>query len=443
MTVNLPVNLAGHPALWRFPGSPMLEELFAAAPWSNGGGVRIVRTVRGYGRAVADMLGREARVAEGGLLDLRVLTIPPERLTAGLEVALEGLRRPGIDPAPAGPERTDYLADWLTDQPTVLLIGPAPAGLAPGVLADVRDLYDWTLKKNSRLAVTALVLDTPEERAGGSHIDLTVGWPVDSTLPAYSDGVGRLWRAYLHARVAWETAGDLSCATCWSEGGFSNLADEEDVGCERLLNQLAAADLRKAGSGTRKKLIEFVSAFLHPARSRGDLLRRADDLLQAGVIWKPDGSGWPQPVPWAARALLSSNAVPDAESLLRGCLICRPLAREIQGRCLDLESRERAVCWVLKTRWAPHPEAVKRWQDYSTDPAHHARVFYPPDCPAEPADSWPFTTFGEFLHATSPNSLQWNVWHELRELRNGLAHNHYLCWRVLMRLIDIEARLDP
>ena len=77
------------------------------------------------------------------------------------------------------------------------------------------------------------------------------------------------------------------------------------------------------------------------------------------------------------------------------------------------------------------------------DPAYHARIFYPASCPAEPADSWAFTTFGEFLHATSPVSPQWSVWHELRELRNGLAHNHYLCWRVVTKLIDIEAQLEP
>jgi hypothetical protein len=291
--------------------------------------------------------------------------------------------------------------------------------------------------------MTALVLDTPEERAGGGSIDLTVGWPVDPVLPAYADGVSRLWRAYLHGRVAWETAGDLSRAARWSTGGFSSLADEDDSGCEQLLNRLSRAEFRKVGSGTRKKFTEYVTAFLHPTRSRSDLLRRADDLLQPGLLWKPDGNDWPQPVPWAARAALSSRAIPDAESLLRGCLICRPLAREVQGRCLDLESRERAVCWALRTRDVPHPEAARRWQDFGGDPTNFARVFYPPGCPAEPVDSWPFTTFGEFLHATSPSSPQWSVWHELRELRNGLAHNHYICWRVLMRLIDIEARLDP
>lgn len=441
--MNLPVNLAGYPARWRFPGSPLLEELFTSAPWSNGGGVRIIRTVTGYGHEVTKALGREARVAGGGQIDLRILVVSSGQLGEDLGTALERLRRPGVEPGPAGPERTDRLADWLTNQPTVLLIGPAPRGLAPSVLAHAQELHEWTVKKDSSLAVTALVLDTSEHRAGGNPIDLTTGWPVDPTLPAISGGVGRLWRAYLHTRVAWETAGDLSRAVRWSEAGFATLADEDDRGCERLLNNLAASDLRKVGASIRKEFSGYVACFLHPARSRSDLLRRAEGLLQAGLVWKPDGSGWPQAVPWVARAALSSNVIPDAEALFRGCLICRPLAREVQGRCLDLESRERAVCWAIKTRSTPNPEAAKRWQEYTADPTYPARVFYPPGCPAEPVDSWPFTTFGEFLHATAPNSSQWSAWHELRELRNGLAHNHYLCWRVLMRLIEIEARLDP
>jgi hypothetical protein len=235
----------------------------------------------------------------------------------------------------------------------------------------------------------------------------------------------------------------LSRAVRWSEAGFARLADEDDSGCEQLLNNLASGDYRKLGSVMRKEFVGYVAGFLHPARSRSDLLNRADDLQQSGLVWKPDGTGWPQPVPWAARAALCSNLIPDAEFLFRGCLICRPLAREIQGRCLDLESRERAVCWGLKTKSTPHPDAGIRWQDYTGDPTNCARLFYPAGCPAEPADSWPFTTFGEFLHATTPRSPQLSIWHELRELRNGLAHNHYLCWRVLMQLINIEARLEP
>ena len=95
------------------------------------------------------------------------LSLPPEQLEAGLEPALERIRRPGAEPEPAGPERTDLLVDWLINRPTVLLIGPAPSGLAPGLLAEARDMHEWTLKKDADLAITALVLDTAGERAGG------------------------------------------------------------------------------------------------------------------------------------------------------------------------------------------------------------------------------------------------------------------------------------
>ena len=123
--------------------------------------------------------------------------------------------------------------------------------------------------------------------------------------------------------------------------------------------------------------------------------------------------------------------------------MCRPLAREVLGRCLDLEFRERAVCWSNRTRSNPHTEALVRWQEFRTDVAHYARVFYPSDCPAEPGDSWPFTTFGEFLWATDPRSSQLAAWRDLRDLRNGLAHGHYLCWRAIIRLLEIEGRLEP
>jgi hypothetical protein len=441
--VNLPVNLAGHAGRWRFHGSSRIDDLLINAPWGSGGGVIIVRTVLGFSRDVTDALVRDIRAVEGGRVGARILPVPPEQLGDGLVQALDRFRRPGADPRQAGLEQLDRVADWLTNQPMVLLVGPAPTGLAPTVLAEARDLHDWTLKKASERAVTVLMLDTPNDRSGGGSIDLTVGWPVDATLPNNAEGAGRLWRSYLHVRVAWETAGDLSRASRWSAAGFCSLADEDDNGCEDLLNRLSAEEYGKAGSSMQKSLTDYINAFLHPIRSRSNLLQRADDLSRDGLVWCPDGSGWPQPVPWAARAALSTNALPDAKSLLCGCLICRPLARELQGRCLDLESRERAVCWTSRMKNVPHPDADRRWQEYSADPAYHARAFYPVGCPAEPTDSWPFTTFGEFLHATSPNSPKWTVWHDLRELRNGLAHNHYLCWGVVVKLLDIESRLDP
>jgi hypothetical protein len=441
--LNLPVSLVGHIGRWRFHGSPRLDALLAAEPWARGGVTGVIRTVPGYSRELTDALVREVRGSNGGRVDVRFLIVPAELLADGLVVALDRIRRPGAELQPGGLELVERVSDWLTNQPTVILVGPAPCGLGPGILTEARDLHDWTLKKVAERAITALVFDTSAERAGGNPIDLTVGWPVDPTLSSYADGIFHMWRSYLYSRISWETAGDLSRAGSWAEAGFTNLSDEDDDACEGLLNRLAEEEYSRIGKGSANELSEYVVQFLSPIRSRGDLLRRAEGLLPERLVWRPDGSGWPQPVPWAARAMLARGDAAEATPMLRGSLICRPIAREVLGRCLDLEHRERAVCWSHRTKCIPPPDAADRWSGYCNDAGHHARAFYPANCPAEPRDAWSFASFGEFIHAVAPNSPLWSAWHDLRLLRNDVAHGHYLCWKSVTKLLEIEIRPDP
>src|SRR5262249_55631063 len=154
--------------------------------------------------------------------------------------------------------------------------------------------------------------------------------------------------------------------------------------------------------------------------------------------WRPPGETRLRPVPWVARALLCLHEGEEVRFLLRGCLVCAPLAKEVLSRCFDLEARERTLCWAERGELPLPREITDRYQKFmEAVPATEYR-FYPAGCPAAPTDAWPFATFGELLVNLGHSRQRWPHRYELRDLRNALAHGHYVGWYAVQALRRVE-----
>jgi hypothetical protein len=67
--------------------------------------------------------------------------------------------------------------------------------------------------------------------------------------------------------------------------------------------------------------------------------------------------------------------------------------------------------------------------------------YYPTDCPALPRDAWSFASLGEILSlGGEPDGGATDAWKVLR-LRNALAHGHYVNWRAVLDVLELEEQV--
>lgn len=439
----LSINIAGHSGHWRFLGSDQLETLLSPGVWNSGGGCFVLRTNRDNRRRIAERLQREIVAVSTDRECLRVLLFEDVDRNRGLFVTLEQHRRPGTEVLGVSFEGKEEVVNWLTREKTILIA--CPSGDPHGTLVsdDTRELLDWTSKMSPHRTLTVfLVQDTGSEH-GMSGLDMTRGRLVDELLPVYRLGDEALWRAYVHLRLTWEAASELSLAEKWGQESVTQVKPLDDDNFELFLNQKAVAELSEVPTKSLAAVKQYITEYVKPNRSRSRLLSLQEQLKESSLLWTVNGSGWAQPVPWLSRALLLNSLLPATHPFLRGTIICLYLSRELISRCLDLESRERGVCWAHRTNENPEKETAERFESYQRGNGSLTAMLYPKHCPAVPRDAWPFATFGEFLSATKPTSELVSIWHELRKMRNELVHGHCIGWKALRRLIDIEIQLEP
>jgi hypothetical protein len=286
-----------------------------------------------------------------------------------------------------------------------------------------------------------VLFDTPRARLAGEAFDLSVGLPADPLLPSGGrPDTGSLWRGYLHRRLAWELAGDPEGATARADEAAS-LGVGDDAGFEYQLNEAADTAWREVPADARREMQEYLDHSVCGAKPRAMLAQVATRLERRGYLWRPPGGDAVVPVPWVARALLRTDAVPAGTFHLRGCLVCVPLAHELLARCFDLEARERAALWAGRGGRSAPEVATERWRRFQMPGSFEAGL-YPPLCPAVPDDAWPFATFGEFLTALVPaRDPRRDACYRLLNLRNHLAHGHYAGWAVVLALRAVEEQL--
>jgi hypothetical protein len=439
--VNLTITLAGHAADWRFRDSAALDAWMAAAPWLSRGEVRVVRI--GSAEAAPDFLAALARAVRGhdaGRSGVTFYPVAADALSAGFPAALaEALEVPV-----GGLNRFELLrqtARRLAGHPGVVLVPPAPAGEgAPSRLVEeATDWLDRLRRAEAGVQVAVLLLDTPRQRLQGKVFDLSVGLPVDRLLRGPGVAAPAMWRGYLHYRLAWESAGDPEWAAA-SEAAARALPVGADADFERLLNDAALAAYEALPGARRLEARQYLEERLKAAKPRSWLAQRAADLEQDRLLWRPFGAGQPLAAAWLARALLLNRAAEVCDFHLRDCLVCAPLAHELLGRCFDLESQERSALWARRSDRAPPDRAGERFGAFRVSASLSAGL-YPPGCPALPVDPWPFATFGEFLSVMAADDPRRDTWYDLLNLRNHVAHGHYVSWAAVEKLREIEERL--
>lgn len=429
--MELPVTLNGHRAAWVYRGSRELGAWLESQPWLRGGGVVRLRlgTSTGDIDLLVDGLRRAVRGADEAGHQPVVASLPiVDKLVSTLQAELCG--------AAEADERR--VVDECSFKHRLILCITESGG---PIAAEARAFSDRARKVAPDFATAFVIISTGSDAAEGDELDFTSGAPDDHVLRLLDDTQDRLFRSYLHARVAWESAGAINRARSL-ETVLRSVRVGDDEAVENGLNEFARQAYGCAMERDKRRLVEFLAAIARGAVV--DARRVAPELGNAGLLWSPFGRERWRVVPWTARALLLDDIAGESALLLRSQLTCAPLAREILGRCLELEARERAKLARQIGASRPPPDAVARLESFQRPEARGDALFYPRSSPARPRDAWAFAEFGAFVEtaerAGAPRR-QVSELHALRLLRNGLAHGHYAGWVAVRRLIEIEGRL--
>jgi hypothetical protein len=432
------VRVAGRSAYWVFRDSEHLGDWIAARPWLAGPRVRVVRLASP--ESAEPVLG--AVQAAAAAADLGTSEVACRRVEAAT-VAAEGfeaavLRALGIV---ADRDRYDALEQAslrLGERPRLFLLPPLPSD-RPQTADEAVACADLVsqLAPGARLAV--LLTDTRQSPYTGPAFDFTSGEPAQAaawlTAPVESQ-----WRHYLHLRLAWEAAGDPSLATALGRQ-MDHLPIGQDVVFERALTHAAVEQAQVRLSDTdRCSLNAGIEALAEPnVRLRPARTAELRDLVNKGFIWSPGNLDELVPSPWLARALLVERYDQAGASLLRGCVVCAPLARDLLSVCLQLEALERGRL-IEDDRPGYGAEALESWDAFMASTSLSARL-YPVSCPAYPANAWSFASLGKVLTHFPQSDSQRAMRYELLYLRNHLAHGHYVGWEAVRTLLSIVQTL--
>ncbi|MBY0229613.1 MAG: hypothetical protein K2W96_10065 [Gemmataceae bacterium] len=425
--MNVPLTLAGHLANWRFRSSQDFDNWLNSRPWNDRGGVRVLRLgAASLGDLMARAVRRAVRGHDDGERDIHVPILPfPKGGGTPLQVLQQAVDMPGSG---GRPEQLRQVVGGLRAYPSVAVVLPPESAPPAGWAKSAAALVDELRKFDEEARATFVLLDTAAHPLSMDPFDFTVGGPSDAVLASEA----ALWRAYAHARLAWETAGDAARAQRWDEQGFARLGVSDDA-LEDLLSRMSEEDWKRLPVAVQGQVREHLKRlFQRPAP------KLPAELAAHGAFWRPVGDQDARPSPWLARALLRLGLAGEAAFYLRGSLVCAPLAHEVLGRCFDLEARERAAGWANRGTMPPPPDASDRYRKFEEGQASSGAQFYPKGCPARPADAWAFTVFGEFLASLPFDRTRSNFTNGLRTLRNALAHGHYISWAVLQALKRLE-----
>jgi hypothetical protein len=444
--MQIDVTLAGHTSSWRFQGSTEFASWLRDRIAQNDGGVKVCRV------AACELLPEFSTT-------VRRLVYAYDEGRSALRVHLVGRIKPSL----AVRELEDHLLARLqintgfTEYKRLVAAGRSfeerltvfvveAAGIpAASLLETARDFIERIEKTGgNRLPTIVIVAVLPD--SDGLSNDFTVGVPVDPVLSTEVNTLAGIWRRYVHHRLAWEAGGHILRARVSSEQhGCAKVPTGSDDLLERLLNDAAQAHLEHIDEGTQEKILELVVHSGDETKTQEALTKYNTELLDKGLLWFGPGSGLLRPTPWAARALLLGQCPEPARYVLRSCLVCAPLAREILIACFDLEAQERALCCL---HLPPNNHASAQAQDgfngFCNGNADSVAPHYPAACPARPHSVWCFAGFGEILqNARCPgDSYRHRLRHMLRRLRNTLSHGHYLGWQAVQTIYRLKSDLE-
>ena len=418
----LQIELAGHTGYWRFPGTVAFSHWLADCPWSTQGGACVLR-LPGCSDGIAFAEAAECAIHgwDRGMSGARVETLDGPALNSCLRDSVA--QRVGIPREASTWQIREALARLFAERPTVIVVTPAVPGSTTDIWQEATALRDEMSKTDFGPPLTWVLMDNALGRMDSRvAFDYTRGQPVFGVFDTVKRDTGSLWSAYVHARLAWEAGGDPGVA----EAMFASMEPTLPVGADDGLEDGLNAWSRKA-----------IASISEHDRAALDncLLGSADHLTRLashGLLWRPPGSRSPLPTPWVARALLTVEPGHPRAWLLRGTLVCLPLANELLGRCQELEHqiKSNAIADVRKVTPAPL-EVQQLWRRYRS--GEDETTLYPRGHPAPPtgdSDAWWFASLGQFLKDPgSPLGRRCTRTEiSLSRLRNTLAHGHYVCW---------------
>lgn len=353
---------------------------------------------------------------DGRQLDLRLLACglkdggPLRAILSSLE----------LDPGKGFPATRDAIRTVLLDRHAVFVLYEQE----PLEIQDwdrfVQQMEDMR-KAVNLVGLCVIVLDTRSVVLAQPTCDFTSGHLVHQVLEM-ADGVSEssMWQAYLHQRACWDAGGSLHRADTLSQRlALATPFDDNQV--EALLQDYACETMERSGS--TELLVRYLKGSL-------DVGRVTDELKAQHLLWRPPRVHGLCIVPWAARALLAQGLAEHHVWTLRHSLVCAPLAAEILSSCMHVEAQIRTELHG-RGEMRPPSEETQRFYDAFADGSSETTV-YPPAHPSRPdqaQDVWAFCSFGETLNLGPPmNRESLAAYRKIKDLRNSVAHGHYVCW---------------
>lgn len=425
----LRVRLAGSEAVWYPAAGRQLVEWLETGPWDSTGGTHLVRASGPIGwSAIVGAVGFVVRSLEQGS-GVRVLSggvngsrLSPERVIGSVL---------GMSADLSARDWINIVGRLLDVDRCVIALDAlgVDAGEVQRLRSGIEEVGSSLRKSRSDVALTVLV---------GHNTPTPQSWPLDVALPEHADldartEAAKWWSHYLHQRLAWESGGHLDRAVRWETTlAESRLGLGDDDALERLLNEWAADEWKHTDEVDRTAL----STFAHALNRDAGTGARAS-LQSKRLVWDP--SGVPQLVPWVARATLREGSIP-LRRWARSSLVCGLLRKELLQHCLELEGLARGLL-LRALPQTPPDETRDALRAFTEGRARSNREWYPAMCPAVPGDEWDVADFGTIL-AQVPLSVDLkNLLHDLRRVRNALAHGHYVNWAMVSALGTVERKM--
>lgn len=437
--MQVEITLAGYSSSWTFSGSRRFGAWAETKPWLNEGGLCVIRT---EGPWLGDFLVPAViRFLHGIHAGENVLDIRRIECGGQLGTPIQALMQAfELDPTIHAFEARDKIRARLLDRSFVAVFVESDS-VSPDEWEALVNLLEHYRKSKNPVPICAIIIDPRGIVNAAPVCDYLNGRATHHILSdAATDGEAALWSAYLHHRAVWEGGGSPTYAISLSSE-LEQAKNGDDEGVEARLQAHADAYLsRQPGVDALRELIGIGQgiARVEPARARA--LRA--EMQAKMLLWRPPGMNSLHLAPWVSRALLAMPGVPRQQVWsLRHHLVCAPLAAEILALCLQFESQIQTKLHERKDRNKVSASTIENHRRFKDGGDNF--VVYPNAFPARPTcddDVWAFASLGEALKSCPQGTIQ-TYWDTLN-LRNAIAHGHYVGWHHVRRALGLLRYFD-
>ncbi len=425
--MQLDLTLAGFTSTWSFRGSRAFANWAEDRPWAREGSLCVMRTEdASIGGLLRPSIARFVHGINAGLSRLDIRDID---CGGSLGTPVQAMIRDfELDPTIPAFEAIGRIEARLRDR-QLLLVFQETSVVHPDEWLQLVLLLENFRKSGRSTALAAIVIDHRGVVDVQPVCDFRSGLASHSILAEASsvNGVEALWPAYVHHRVAWEAGGSVAYALSLDQR-VATCAPGDDEEFERRLQEHAMERLQlHPCKADLEELHTIIGATGNLTSARQTTLEAR--LFAQHLLWRPPALNGLHIVPWASRSLLAHSALPRKYVWgMRHQLVCAPLAGEILSLCLKFESQilvrlhGRRGTRMVSSEALNSQDKFKRGEDQF--------VVYPWAFPARPTeldDAWAFATLGENLNSSTSGSRP--MYNNTRQLRNAIAHGHYVNWR--------------